>query len=128
MLAYAAQIAAVIRARFRAIVRARRAFGFVVGGIAVRETIRHDQINHIIGRDALEAVNRLGARRNRQLKGGHAAVGIRGATHQRAGFRIRTKLQPQKKIISARGRLRALDDDARKIAIDLVCVESAASE
>ena len=48
MILHAAQIAAMPRARLGAVVRAGKFRGFIVGGIAVGEAVRHDEIKDVV--------------------------------------------------------------------------------
>ena len=68
MILDSAQIAAVVRARPRAIVRAGRFHGFVVRRIAIGEAVRHDQVDHVVRRKPQELAKRRRARGQRQLK------------------------------------------------------------
>ncbi len=79
-----AQIAAVIRAWLRAVVRVGKFGRFIVGGIAVGEAVGHDQVDHVVGREALISAGDGLARGNRKIKrcmsdrGGDAADGSAG--------------------------------------------------
>src|SRR2546425_6382729 len=56
----AAQIAAMISARIPAIVGGGRTSGrLIVGQVPIRETIGHDQINHVVSGDALKMCFRI---------------------------------------------------------------------
>ena len=68
MIANSAQIAAMPRTRFRAIVRAGKFCRFVICRIAVRETVRHDQVENIVGTQAVKSLRGWFAIRNRQFK------------------------------------------------------------
>ena len=60
MFANAAQVAAVIGARICAVVGIGRVGGLIVGGIAVGEAVRHDEVNHIRLAKGRETFRRLG--------------------------------------------------------------------
>src|SRR6266404_3997135 len=89
----------------------------VIRGIAICETVRHDEIDDVSRRESLKLVNRLLARREWQFERRRARRRADSAD-RRARFQLRTKFQPQEKIIPARGRLRAFHDQIRKIAGD----------
>ena len=60
MIDHAAQIAAMKGARVLPVIRRRRSIGRnIVGRIAIGKTIRHDQVDHILGRDALKVRRRV---------------------------------------------------------------------
>ena len=60
------QVAAVKAAGLGAVEQVRRARARVVGGIAVREAVGHDQVDHVVGREPLEAA--LARKRREQLE------------------------------------------------------------
>ena len=56
------QIAAMVRARLRTVMRAGRFRWLVIGWVAVREAVRHNQVNHVIRRKPLKLPQRGRAR------------------------------------------------------------------
>ncbi len=55
MVDYALDVAAVIVAGLRSVIESPRGYRVVVGRIPVREAVRHDEVNHVIGVEALKA-------------------------------------------------------------------------
>ncbi len=70
------QVATVVVARPAAVVEAAGARGVVVGGIPVREPVRHDQVHHVVGRESLEST--VARERRAQLEGDVGRTARRG--------------------------------------------------
>src|SRR5882762_1658949 len=113
-----AQVAAMVRARFRTIVGAGRFRRLIICGITVREAVRHDEVHHVILRKPLKLAQRRSAGRNRQFEGRRA---LRRGDSADGGprLRVRPNLQPDKEIVPARRGLRARDAQRWQIALDM---------
>ena len=118
MILDSAQVAAMVRARFRSIVRAGCFRRLVVRRIPIRKTVRHDQVNHIIRRQTLKFAERWHARCQRQLER-RRAFRRRNPANCRSRPRVRPDFQPDKKILAARCGLCARNPQRRQIARDL---------
>ena len=59
-----------VRARFCTIVRSRGFCWFIIRGIAVGETVRHDEVHHVILRESLELAEGGRAGGERQFERG----------------------------------------------------------
>src|SRR2546423_13797973 len=116
-----------IGARFGAIVRSGCVSRLIVGGITVCETIRHNQIDDVLWRDALEFSNGRRSRPYRQLKG-RRACRCGDSANRRSEFGVRFELQPNEKVVSSGGRLRALHNKCGQVAGHLRGLEMASRE
>src|SRR5947209_10993818 len=94
------QIAAMVRARLRTVMRAGRFRWLVIGWVAVREAIRHNQVNHVLRRKPLKLPQRGGARGKRQFEGG-CSLWRPNPANRCTWLRVRSDPQPYKKIIAA---------------------------
>src|ERR1035441_1511325 len=68
-------IAAMVVAALGTIVQAAAHWRIVVGWIAVRKTVGHDQVDHVVGRETLEAAGAVERGNNRERSLGVAARG-----------------------------------------------------
>src|SRR5229473_1036881 len=105
-------------AGFRTIVGARCFCRLIIRGITVRETVRHDEIHHVILRKPLKLSQRRGAGSEWQFKGCRS---LRRSNSADGGSRLRVSpdLQPDKEIFPACRSLRARDPQRWQIAPDM---------
>ena len=128
MIANAAQIAAVPRARLGAVVRARRFRGLVIGRIAICESVRHDQVQNVVGIESMETLRGGLAIGHRQFEGSFAG-GSREVANDRAGAQASVRISATQKDSRRLGLLAVrTTDHVGKIAGHLVacrpCPES----
>ena len=116
MILHAAQIAAVPRARFGAVMRAGKFRRFIVGGIAVGETVGHDEIEDVVEGQSLISGEDLFSRGERQFEGS-LTFGRADATDSRAGFEIGIESQPNEQVMAIGRGLRATDNYCGQVAI-----------
>src|SRR5579862_9392407 len=92
------EIAAMIGAFLLAVIRSRGLRGLIVVQIAIRKPVRHDHIDHVVGRNPLKAPPRVGA--GQQGKTGGDSAGF-SAYRQENCARARTgsDLQPNKEVV-----------------------------
>ena len=101
VIADAAQVAAMISARFCAVVVIRRFRRMIVRGVAIRKSIRHNQIQNIIGTQSLKTTFRAGPLfegegiNNRRCSWNFNVQG------NPARFRVARNFQPQEKIATS---------------------------
>src|SRR5262249_30209943 len=105
MIADSAQVATVISPRLGPIVRAGSVGWLVVGWIAIRETVRHDQVHHVARSQPLKAADRRLASRQRELEL-RCTVVCREAAHESARAGVGSNLQPHEKVLTSAARLR----------------------
>ena len=98
----ALQVAAVIGLCSAAVVRAGSgSFRLVVAGIAVGETVGHDQVNDIIARDALKLSFLRRARQQRQSHAGLTGSRLQIDTNS-PGFAVGKETEPHECVLAVR--------------------------
>src|SRR5579864_820158 len=94
-----AQITAVIRPRLRAVVSAGRLQRRVVRSIAIRESVRHDEVDHVVGTEALKAVGRRSAGSERERDTRRTSVPIKLQAHW-SWLCSRGDIEPDKEVVT----------------------------
>src|SRR5229473_4531561 len=123
----ATEIASVPCAWFCAIVGTGKFSRLVVCGVTIGEAIRHDEVENIVGCEAMKAGCRRSSRGNGKFES--RVTRWRGdAADQRATACVRSEFKPDEEIVAAVCGLRAKNRDLRNVARNLCGFEVTTGE